>query len=99
VKWRVIIRPRAEIDLREARDWYEEQQSGLGQDFLAETARAIQRLAQNPELSPEYYRGFRRVTTRRFPYKMFYRLEADRIILFPVLHGRRDHPLLLSRES
>jgi toxin ParE1/3/4 len=96
VKWRVIVRPRAEADLREARDWYEEQRSGLGKQFVAEIARTIRFLAQNPEVYPEYYRGFRRALTGRFPYKLFYRLELGRIIVFRILHARRDHPPLLS---
>ena len=95
MKWRVVIRPRAETDLQEARGWYENQQKGLGGQFLAEIAIAIQLLAENPEIHPEYYRGFRRALTRRFPYKLFYRLEPNRIVVFRVLHARRNHSRLL----
>jgi toxin ParE1/3/4 len=95
VKWRVVVRPRAEIDLKEARDWYEKQRAGLGHEFLAQIAIAIQLLAEDPELHPEYYRGFRRALTRRFPYKVFYRIESKRIIVFRLLHARRNHSRLL----
>ena len=95
MKWRVVIRPRAESDLREARDWYENERSALGEEFLVQTATTIDLLARDPELYPEYYRGFRRVLMRRFPYKIFYRLEGNRIIVFRVLHSRRNHPRLL----
>ena len=71
MKWRVVIRPRAETDLREARNWYENQQPGLGDEFLAEFGSTILRLLKDPERRPDYYRGFRRVLTRRFPYKLF----------------------------
>jgi toxin ParE1/3/4 len=98
VKWRVLIRPQAEADLREARNWYENQRPGLGNEFLVDIRIAIQLLARDPERRPDYYRGFRRVLTRRFPYKLFYRLEGDRVIIFRVLHARRDHPRLLPRE-
>ena len=95
MKWRIVIRPRAEADLKAARDWYETQRKGLGRDFLAETGITIQRLLQDPELRPEYYRGFRRMLMKRFPYKLFYRIESDRVIVFRVLHAGRDHPPLL----
>lgn len=36
MKWRLVIRPRAETDLREAHGWYESQRLGLGAEFLAE---------------------------------------------------------------
>jgi toxin ParE1/3/4 len=90
VSWRVIIRPKAEADLREARLWYETQRIGLGDELLQEISHAIDLLNENPE-RPIYYRGFRRSLTRRFPYKLFYRIEGNRVILFRILHAKRDH--------
>jgi plasmid stabilization system protein ParE len=95
VKWRLVIRSRAEADLREAQNWYENQRTGLGAEFVAEIDATIRVLIRDPQRHPVYYRGFRRVLTRRFPYKLFYRLEDDRVIIFRVLHVRRDHPRLL----
>lgn len=93
--WVVIVRPQAEADLAEARIWYEQQRSGLGNEFLSDIARSMQALAEHPERHPLYYRGFRRILLRRFPYKVFYRLEAERVVVFRVLHVKRDHPHLL----
>jgi toxin ParE1/3/4 len=90
VSWRVIIRPKAEADLREARLWYETQRSGLGDELLQEISRAIDLLKENPE-RPIYYRGFRRSLIRRFPYKLFYRIEGNLVIVFRILHAKRDH--------
>ena len=81
--------------MREARDWYESQRVGLGAEFLAEIDATIQVLSRDPQRHAVYYRGFRRVLARRFPYKLFYRLEDDQIIVFCILHVRRDHPRLL----
>jgi toxin ParE1/3/4 len=90
VKYSVSIRPRAEADLREAHQWYEVQRPGLGSDFLDEIKRAMTLLEEEPERRPYYYRGFRRCLTRRFPYKIFYRVETNRVIVFRVLHAKRD---------
>lgn len=78
--------------MREARLWYESQHAGLGDDLVAEIRHAIQLLEDQPERRPIYYRGFRRLLTRRFPYKLFYCVEGDRVIVFRVLHVKRDHP-------
>lgn len=67
----VTIRPKAKADLRRAHDWYEAQCPGLGGEFLAAHAEAFLRLEADPERFPVYYRGFRRVLTHRFPYKIF----------------------------
>lgn len=87
----VSIRPRAETDLREVYQWYETQRPGLGDDFLDEVKRSITLLEADPERRQPYYRGFRRSLTRRFPYKIFYRIETDQVIVFRVLHAKRDH--------
>ena len=91
MNWRVIIRPAAESDLRDARLWYETQRPGLGNELIAEIGRAMQLLAEQPECRPFYYNGFRRLMTHRFPYKIFYRIEGDRVIVFRILHAKRDH--------
>jgi len=91
VKWAVLIRPRAEEDLRQARRWYESQRAGLGDEFLDEVNRAVLLLEEQPERRPVYYRGFRRLLTRRFPYKLFYRIETVLVIVVRVLHAKRDH--------
>lgn len=93
----VTIRPKAKADLRRAHDWYEEQCPGLGGEFLAAQAEAFLRLEADPERFPVYYRGFRRVLTHRFPYKIFFRIEGRDIIVFRILHGAQEHQSQLRR--
>ena len=87
----VLIRPAAEADLAAARDWYEQRRAGLGVAFLDEVAHALQSLAQDPERQCLYYRNFRRLILRRFPYKLFYQVIGSRIVVFRVLHAKQDH--------
>ena len=91
MKWIVTIRPKAKADLRHAHDFYEERRAGLGDEFLADQTEAMLRLEADPERFPNYYRGFRRVLTHRFPYKIFYRIVGQEIIVFRILHGAQDH--------
>jgi plasmid stabilization system protein ParE len=91
VSWPVHIHPPAASDLREARDWYEQQRPGLGAEFVRAVEDALRALERHPERHPIYYRGFRRVLTRRFPYKLFYVIETGRVEVLRVLHVRRDH--------
>ena len=92
MNWTVTIRPKAKADLRRAHDWYEERCPGLGDEFLADHAEALLRLEADPERFPLYYRGFRRVLTHRFPYKIFFPIVGRDIIIFRILHGAQDHP-------
>jgi len=98
VKCSVIIRPGAEADLQAVKQWYEERRAGLGFEFIVTVRAAIRRLRENPKRYPLYYRGFRRVLLRRFPYKIFYRIEGDRVIVFRVLRASQDHTRHLGSE-
>ncbi len=87
----VSLRDVAENDLARARDWYDKQRPGLGDELLSVVAECLLSLESTPELHPIYYRGFRRVLTRRFPYKLFFRIEGEAVVVFRILHASRDH--------
>lgn len=87
----VIVRPRAEANLEEARRWYDERRAGLGAEWVNAVRSMVGTLGDDPERYPLYYRGFRRALLRRFPYKLFYRFEKDRVVVFRILHAKRDH--------
>ena len=91
MKWHVSTRPAANADLREARDWYELQRPGLGDEFLLAMADAFTRLEEYPERFPVYYQGFRRILTERFPYKIFFRIEGEAVIVVRILHAAQEH--------
>ncbi len=91
MSWIVLVRARAERDLKEARDWYESKRPGLGDEFLDEAAVAMRVLASAPERERLYFKQFRRVLLRRFPYKVFYQIVKERVVVFRVLHGKQDH--------
>jgi plasmid stabilization system protein ParE len=71
----VILRPRAEDDIRTAFQWYESQQSTLGEEFLAHLRRALERIRDFPESSPVVHRTVRRALITKFPYLVFYVVE------------------------
>jgi plasmid stabilization system protein ParE len=87
----LLIRPEAEQDLAEARDWYEGKRVGLGDEFLDEVALAMRGLEQDSELPRLYFLDFRRVLLRRFPYKIFYQVIGERLVVFRILHAKQEH--------
>ena len=88
--WRVLIRGAAEADLAQARNWYDKQRTGLGDEFLVSIAEALTRLEHDPERYLVIYKGFRRLLVERFPYRIFYQLRGHEVIVFRVLHHARD---------
>jgi plasmid stabilization system protein ParE len=63
----------------------------LGNELLLAVADAMLALEEAPHRHPIYYRDFRRMLTNSFPYKIFYRIEGQTVIVYRVLHGARDH--------
>jgi toxin ParE1/3/4 len=91
MSWLVLLHTEAEKDLIAARDWYDQKRPQLGDEFLDEVAIAIQQLENAPEREGLYFHNFRRVLLRRFPYKLFYQVIGDRVIVFRVLHAKQSH--------
>ena len=85
-----IVRPAASADVEDAYRWYEAQQTGLGEEFLAAADAAIKSVVANPLQFPVIHRQTRRALFRRFPYGLYYRIVSDQIIVVACMHGRRD---------
>jgi plasmid stabilization system protein ParE len=91
VTWRVLIRSAAEKDLDEAGKWYDEQRPGLRDEFLVSIAEAFTRLEEDPQRFRVLYRNYRRIVVERFPYRIFYQIKGDNVIVMRVLHHARDY--------
>lgn len=88
----MIIRftPEADIELAEARQWYANQRTDLDFEFMTMIDDALSRIVNNPDSYPIVYRTLRRAVVRRFPFAVFYDVEADEIQIVAVFHSRRD---------
>ncbi len=85
----LIVRPRAEAQIRAARDWYEAERSGLGGRFVLDLSQSYDRIREYPLQYPDIG-GARRCVLRKFPYSIYYiQPEADRVVVLAVLHHRR----------
>ena len=82
----------AKEDLRDAHLWYEKQAPGLGADFLREVVGALRKVAAQPLLyrviEPEF--SVRRVLIKRFPYKAFFTIEPNRIVIHAIIRSSRS---------
>ncbi len=87
---RIVLRPVAEDEIREAHDWYEQRRPGLGGEFVACVDAALEQLVRSPEAHPRVHGDIRRVLVRRFPHGIFYVVESGDIVVLAVFHGRRN---------
>lgn len=84
----------ASAELEEAHAWYEERALGLGEELLREFRATCARVSEFPHgyqiVEREQDQPVRRAPVRRFPYGVFYQLEADRIVVTAFFHAKRD---------
>ena len=77
--------------------WYEDNRTGLGYDFFLQVDVGINVIKRSPEIHPIEYKETRKHLIKRFPYKIIYFVNEEKIIILAVLHGKRSFELLKSR--
>jgi plasmid stabilization system protein ParE len=93
----VVFRPEAAVDVIEARQWYDNQQEGLGDDFGNALVDVVERLQAMPLMYVIVVESVHRAKLRRFPYLLYYRVLENQIEVLAVLHSSRDPRLWRQR--
>jgi plasmid stabilization system protein ParE len=86
----LIRHPLVNADLRDAYDWYEDQQPGLGLEFTKDFLSRHRQLGRDAQLYAVRFADVRRLNLDRFPYGVFYVIRAPDIWILGVLHASRD---------
>lgn len=94
-----IILPQAKADIREAAQWYNKQQTGLGKRFITQIREKVHFIRQNPKASNIRYKNVRTAILNIFPFMVHYTIDEKNktIIISAVLHTSRDPKLWGSR--
>jgi len=81
----------AEEEMNSSAQYYNQQSSGLGLDFLEEIEKSLQLIEKSPEIWLYYEENIHKYNTRRFPFSIFYVFEKnlDKIIIIAVAHQKR----------
>lgn len=86
----LTVRKDAEFDIEEAFDYYQEKREGLGHDFLLCIEEALEKLKRNPLNYRKLHKELRRLPIQRFPYRIFYLVQNNNVIVTAVFHARKD---------
>tara|TARA_B110000090_G_scaffold208709_1_gene263152 strand:- start:1192 stop:1500 length:309 start_codon:yes stop_codon:yes gene_type:complete len=99
MSYKIKLLPIVHTDLRKAKKWYNKQREELGEEFKIEVNKEIDYIGENPEHYQRKYKELRQSLVTRFPYAIFYLVEEEqkRIIIFGVLHTRRNPEIARKR--
>ena len=86
MKYELIIREEAELEIIEATKYYESQQIGLGIRFLAHLQTYLDRIQIYPEHFYIKRKPYREAFIKKFPYLIIYELIENKVIVFSVFN-------------
>ena len=86
---RVVYHRLAASELIDAAVFYEERRPFLGDEFVTEVNAARDRIRANPKRGRTEKLELRSFKVRRFPYRLFYAVEPDRLWIVAVAHLSR----------
>ena len=89
-RYGIEAEPAVDADVEAAFDWYEEEEPGLGFEFLEELRAAYHRILDHPFGYQDLRSGIRRALTHRFPYAIYFSVEGEAVVIVAVLSTARD---------
>jgi plasmid stabilization system protein ParE len=92
--------PLAVNDIVTAAEWYDDQEPGLGDEFVMEVDEVIMSLAENPHAHSIRFGDVRCARLKKFwRYGVYYFVWENEVIIFSVFHGSREPDLLRERRT
>jgi hypothetical protein len=86
---RVAYHRLAAKELIESALFYDHRRAGLGEEFLTEVDRVVEFIRGHLELGRPGRHGTRSFPTKRFPFRIVYEVQPDRIWIVAVAHLSR----------
>jgi plasmid stabilization system protein ParE len=90
--YKISYLSRAQKELNEAIEWYEDKQEGLGKRFLKEVQKKLEFVKKQPDYYAIRQNFSREVKVQDFPYHIIYRVDEQRkvVVIQSVFHTRRN---------
>ena len=99
MSYALVFHTHVETDLSDAYHWYENEQKGLGERFLAEQIACYHQLETHPEFYGKATKNYSRIVLRHFPYIIAFEIVADTVFAYAVFHSSRNPRGLLKRKK
>ncbi|CAN5911936.1 hypothetical protein BH11BAC7_BH11BAC7_03070 [soil metagenome] len=88
--FRLQFSPKSKPEIQDAYNWYEDQQSGLGEDFLAVLDERLDVLLKHPFSFPQKRGEFRECYLGKFPFLVIYKVLNKEVYVHAVFHTSRN---------
>jgi len=93
----LVLRPQAQAEFVDASIWYETQRPGLGDEFVSEVEKVLDKIANQPDRYAIVHQDIREAPVLRYPYVVYYRVKPKSNVVIAVFHSARDPAIWQSR--
>lgn len=91
MNYEIILLPEAIIEMQKTFEWYEQQQEGLGFEFIEEAEDGFERLCRHPHHYSAINDSVRKLRIKRFPYLIVYEIEEGKVVIIAVKGVRQEN--------
>ena len=97
--YKLIIKPKSQQDIREAMEWYKNQNINLPEKFLEKIDESLVKIQKNPQHYQKRYKEIRQAIVDRFPYTIYYFIEEELklIVVIGVLAQKQNFDRIKKR--
>ncbi len=88
--YQLVIKPRAIQMAKDAYEWYEEEQPGLGNLFLTELEISYDKIEAWPASYAKIKKNFRQAILKTFPYVVVFEIFKNEVVVYAVFHTSRS---------
>ncbi|HTK22022.1 MAG TPA: type II toxin-antitoxin system RelE/ParE family toxin [Mucilaginibacter sp.] len=88
--YQLVIKPKAIEMAKEAYEWYNEQQAGLGDLFLDELEGYYDKLEELPLAYSKIKKNFRQAVLHKFPYVIVFEIIKKEVVIYSIFHTSRN---------
>jgi hypothetical protein len=86
-------------DLAETTAWYNNEQPGLGDEFIEDFERTLAFITSQPTMYQQVSVTFRQAVLKRFPFSIYYSFEDGHIYILACLHNARERNRILKERT
>ena len=98
--YKAVILPLTKQDIKEAAHWYNEQQSGLGNQFTAQVRKKVKYICENPQAIAIRYDLTRTALIDIFPYMIHFIInESEKQVVISGVFNTSRNPKIWKRKE
>jgi len=85
----ILFHKLAKNELIKSRDYYDDIILGLGEHFINEFEKSLDRIKENPNLYPKVLKDIRKCNLKIFPFSIYFDINTNNIRILAISHQKR----------